>query len=331
MWKKGIISILVGAACAYFAVENVNLGDLAGVLANTKVVYFLYAAVAFVISHIFRTFRWQLILLPTRKVPFNSVFGINAVGFMMITFLPFRLGEFGRPLLLSRRESVSYPAALASVAVERLFDGIAVIAILILGLTIAPLETETIPYIGWSTNFALGFGLAFFVPAFFVLFGMIIFKERSVAVVSFCTQMLSSKWRTKIVNITQHFVEGLRVLTSWKQIVAMLALSILVWFAFSVMTYLTFFSLDLQLPFYASFTVLGVLSLGVMLPGPPGFVGTYELFCKAALGLFAIDATTALGFAVASHTFNLLAVLLMGLVFLPFNPFTLREIREKAA
>jgi uncharacterized membrane protein YbhN (UPF0104 family) len=84
----------------------------------------------------------------------------------------------------------------------------------------------------------------------------------------------------------------------------------------------------MNIPAYASFTVLGIICVGIMLPGPPGFAGNYELFCKAALALFAVNANLAISFALASHAFNLLFMLVTGLLCLPFSPLKWGQIKS---
>jgi hypothetical protein len=78
-------------------------------------------------THFFRAWRWNNLLHPigVRLSP-GRLLAISSVGFMAILALPARLGEFVRPALIRRRGQVSAVAALGTVAVERIVDGLLV-------------------------------------------------------------------------------------------------------------------------------------------------------------------------------------------------------------
>ena len=77
-----------------------------------------------VVSHLCRSLRWNYLLAPLGiKIPPGPLLAISSVGFMAILALPARLGEFVRPGLL-RRRGISASAALGTVAVERIVDGL---------------------------------------------------------------------------------------------------------------------------------------------------------------------------------------------------------------
>src|SRR5688500_7249356 len=79
------------------------------------------------LTHFCRAWRWNNLLEPigVRLAP-GRLLAISSVGFMAILALPARLGEFVRPALIRRRGKVSAAAALGTVAVERIVDGLMV-------------------------------------------------------------------------------------------------------------------------------------------------------------------------------------------------------------
>ena len=85
----------------------------------------IYVALLFVMQ-VCRSLRWNNLLAPLGiHVPTGPMLAISAVGFMEILALPARLGELVRPGLL-RKRGVSATAALGTVAVERIVDGLLV-------------------------------------------------------------------------------------------------------------------------------------------------------------------------------------------------------------
>lgn len=62
-----------------------------------------------------------------RKLAFWPTFSALSIGYLAIHTIPFRLGEFVRPYLMSERQGVSMGTGLAAVVVERLVDVLALL------------------------------------------------------------------------------------------------------------------------------------------------------------------------------------------------------------
>ena len=79
-----------------------------------------------------RLLRWRLLLRRDDggTIPFPPMWHAVAIGFMANNVLPFRMGEIMRTLTVSRLAPVRFTAAFSSIAVERVFDGLTVVALL---------------------------------------------------------------------------------------------------------------------------------------------------------------------------------------------------------
>jgi len=62
--------------------------------------------------------------------------------------------------------------------------------------------------------------------------------------------------------------------------------------------------------------VIAIVNLGLIIPSAPGFLGTFQFFCVAALGLFQIKESQALGFSIMYHLSQFLPTTLVGFYFL---------------
>ena len=89
-----------------------------------------------------RAFRWRVLLRPLVNVPVREVVPINAVGFMANNVLPLRTGELVRAYVVSRRFGVRKTAALATIAVERLFDGLTMLGFILSAATVVSLTSQ---------------------------------------------------------------------------------------------------------------------------------------------------------------------------------------------
>src|SRR5438034_936253 len=95
-----------------------------------------------------RTIRWQYLLRPVRRVPALRLYPVVIIGLMANNLIPARAGEFARAYVLGQREKISKTTSLGTIAVDRLFDGV----------TLIPLMLIVAAFAGRDTTFPVGFG-----------------------------------------------------------------------------------------------------------------------------------------------------------------------------
>ncbi|MBL8099802.1 MAG: flippase-like domain-containing protein, partial [Anaerolineales bacterium] len=111
-----IISILLIGAILYFvdfqtlwnAIKNANYKILAG----SAILSFVWMAG--------RAKVWHTLLRDKPK--FIDTFFTTAEGYLLNTFLPFRLGELGRAFLISRKSGMQFGEVLPTIVIERVVD-----------------------------------------------------------------------------------------------------------------------------------------------------------------------------------------------------------------
>ena len=82
-----------------------------------------------------RTVRWQYLLrLEGERLPFIPLWHATAIGFMSTNLLPARTGELARAYAAKRLTGTKFTAAVGSIAVERVFDGITLVAMLAIAM-----------------------------------------------------------------------------------------------------------------------------------------------------------------------------------------------------
>lgn len=78
-----------------------------------------------------RGMRWQRLLLPVGKIPVRQAIALLIVNYTVNNIVPARMGDVVRVFLLARETGVRKSASLATVVLERLFDVLAILAIII--------------------------------------------------------------------------------------------------------------------------------------------------------------------------------------------------------
>ena len=125
LFFKILASLIVGVVCVFYALHGMNrhevLADIQALSLSGVMLYLCTLA----ITHFFRSWRWNYLLRPLgAQLPLRRLLPVSSVGFMAILALPIRLGEFVRPYFVTREGRIRMSAAVGTVAVERIVDGL---------------------------------------------------------------------------------------------------------------------------------------------------------------------------------------------------------------
>ena len=306
------LGLAVGALFIWLALRGT---DFEGVKASFKAANYRYLIpVVFlsIIVQIVRSYRWGVIVEPLEKIGQGTLFSITSVGFMAITLLPVRMGEIVRPYLISRKSTVKLGSALATIVVERIFDMLTLMLLLLFVLMMVELPE-------WVFRAAYAI-LLIFIPFLFLLIFLAVKREISVKGFDRIAGKLPPAFASRLMRLFHSFLDGLQILPDWKKTVYLSFLSLFIWGLIGMLTYILFssFASMSELPLAAGYTVLIITALGVALPTAPGFIGNYHFSCVLGLTLFGIPKTDALTFAIVLHFIQLSVVIVLGLTSLPF-------------
>ncbi len=281
-----------------------------------------------VVIHVSRTVRWGILLEPVAKVPWGRLNAVSAVGIMALVLLPFRLGEFARPYLVAERPRLRVSAALSSVVVERVVDGLFTALLLVLTLFAVPEGTRGLHAFRVA-------GVLVFV-AFAALLGFLVLayrnRPRAVRLTHRLLDRLSPRIAERASSMMDAFIHGLRLVPSRRKVAAFFLLTFVYWAVngWGIQLFARSFGFDLRL--LDAYTVLGVLVVGVMIPAGPGMVGTFQAAVAGGLSLFVAGAgERALAFANVLWLVQLAQQVLLGLFFLFSRHIRLARIFEAPA
>ncbi len=252
-----------------------------------------------VVVHLCRALRWNNLLAPLGvKVPTGPLLAISSVGFMAILALHARLGEFARPGLL-RRRGVSASAALGTIAVERIVDGL-LVSLFVFGAFFSLRGPDAPSWMMPTAYAALGvfaLALAFLVAA----------MRRPAATVKFCLTIsmlprLSPKFALVVEEKLLEMIRGFDVLKDQKNLGVFLVWSAVYWAANGLGLWVLargFHTIDpaFDLSLLGGFATMGLVAVGITLPNSPGLVGQFQWFTLLGLSLYlhgASDKTSAL-------------------------------------
>ena len=107
---------------------QVDFHEIRQALSDANYVYLAPSIALYFVGVYFRAFRWRYLLQPLRPLAASRVYPVVVIGYMANNLLPARLGELVRAYYLARREQLSASSALGTVAVERVYDGMTLLA-----------------------------------------------------------------------------------------------------------------------------------------------------------------------------------------------------------
>ena len=305
---------------------QIDLSEMVTHLREANYVYLLPGvAVYFAVAVVFRTIRWRLLLAPMKRIGTGRLFPVVVVGYMANNILPVRMGEIVRSYYLGQREDVSKSAALATVAVERIMDGVVLLFLLAaasiflpLGLIEGVAEDTGIPWqimvAGTTIPFLGAMGLVWFTANH---------PRWLLATVRWATAPLPGRLQALAREVVEKGIGGLEALKDSKRLAVLFALSLPVWAGEVAMYYVIGYSFDLApalggagMMIVAMIAVTAISNLATALPASQGAIGPFELFATAALVALGVEGAVAAAYAVVLHAALLIPITLAGFVYL---------------
>lgn len=255
----------------------------------------------------FRSVRWRFLLRAVVDVSKRRLLAISWIGFAAIFILPFRIGEFVRPYMLRAPEhtrdgktvrEVSMSMATGSVVAERITDGLYVSIVLAITLLCVPtlhplpktvvglkVSVEQVRLAGFTM-------LGFFAVAFAVL--AIFYFARSWAhrATLLVIGAISRPLAEKLAAIVEHLADGLHFLGRPRDALPFLLETTLYWGINALGMWCLARGSGIvhadgsPATLAEACALMGMLSVTILLPGPPGLLGVFQAGIYAGMTMF---------------------------------------------
>ena len=327
-----MLGLLVSAACLIAAVWGFDRRDFLEIGASfRRADYWTLPAILALLIVFFwlKAIRWSLLLRPLRHdspLSARQTLPSLMIGFMGNNVLPAHLGDFVRVFVLGRQQQLSQAAILSTVVLERIFDVAAILAILSLGLALAP----NAPAEARHTSHVLGVMLLVGMVAIIVY---ATWTAWFVGVVEWTLRRipyLPETLRGKVCEMLESGARGMAALHDIRLSTGIVITSILQWLLNVWMIELSLNAFKIDLPLGVSAIVMGVVAFGVTIPSSPGFFGIIQMAFRVSLVPFGVSATNAVAASVYYHLIHWIAVTLVGLIYLQRTGLRLRQIEQAA-
>ncbi len=325
-WKVAL-GFGVSALFLWLAFRAVPLGNVIDVLRASNPWLFALCAVVATLIFPLRAIRWQSILQPVAgHIPFGPLWRSTAIGMMVNNLVPARAGEVARALALSREvPRVSFTTSLASLAVDRIFDAIVLLA-LMFGAMLSPAFPAGAELAGMTVpQFAVA-GISGVLVLLLACYVAVLNPARMLSVVRSIADRVVPRFAARIEGFADQALGGLAVLRDARRFALVLWWAFAHWLVHAVALWIGFLAVGMDAPFSAALFLQGVLGFAVALPSSPGFVGVFEYAATSGLGVYGVSADVAISWAVGYHMLSFIPITVFGIVYLARLGINLRDI-----
>ena len=315
---------------------RVDLGETVDSFGEANFVYLIPAIGLYFMAVLFRTLRWRVLLSHMRSISVGRLLPVVVVGYMANNLLPVRLGEVVRSYYLGQREGVSKSAALATILLERVFDGLTLLLLLAAAALVLPVG-------GLVQDLAERSGIPVYllvvgtVAPFAMVLTLMIMAARwpgwPVRALAPVARRLPRRLGEGLVELTRLFITGLASLRDLRRVQMLLLLSLPVWLLEASMLYVIGFSFELQEHFSNQVEMAAVIlavtatsNLATSLPSSQGGIGPFEFFAIGTLVALGVSAPVATAYTITMHAALLLPVVVAGLGTLWWQNISFRDL-----
>lgn len=323
---KAVIALVMSVASLAWAFHGVDLDAVwARLEGSAWGVVFAFFLVQFFL-HGLRVLRWALLVRPLGPASPRAIFAAASIGFAATFFLPLRLGEFVRPVII-RQAGVPFAGGMASVVVERIADGIFNLGVFFLLLATLPASAPVPEDLRGYAMLALGL----FGGAFVVLILMCLARQRALSLLERLLSPISAGLAERVVGLLSTFMDGAVVLKTPSRLLAFVALTAAYWLLNGTATWFLAQTYMPGLPWMSGPFATSVVVFAIMIPAGPAFAGTLEAGFRFGLAPFSGTAVAIATLALCFHAVQLMFMAATaGLGFLAADQSLLAGIRRPA-
>ncbi|MBE0698812.1 MAG: flippase-like domain-containing protein [Anaerolineaceae bacterium] len=333
------IGIIISVFFLYISLRGLALADFWQALQNANYWWLIPGVAVYFIGVWVRAWRWHYMLRPLKKIPTQTMFPIVAIGYMGNNIYPARAGEVLRAAMLKQREGVPISASLATVVVERIFDGVVMLAFVFLNLPeLARLTGVSLKVAGMNISIpqlAL-IGTVIFAGALGVFMLAAMFPRFSEKIVDWLVlHIVPVRYKTQTRDISIRFLSGLESLRSPFEALMILFTTVIIWLLETGKYWFVMHAFPFQVSFFTLMLMNGIVNLATTIPSAPGYVGTFDAPGIAVLVAYRVNQAIAASYTIVLHVALWFPITLLGAYFYWRQPLRwgadMQSLREEEA
>lgn len=312
-----VISAIIIVGLVLFA-RTVNWHDTWQRILSTDLEVLLFAVIVNLASLVLKGVRWWVFL---RSVGVRSIWlALRATfaGAGLNNILVANGGEAARVVFVARASHTPSAKVLATLALERMFEVIGYVVLLVLAVSFLELPS----------SLARTRPVAWIALAILVIFGIYLIRRPESA--ETLVAVTPEGWRARFGAYMKHFANTVGGISTGPRFAIALVLSVAIW-GLQLWTYaLTARAAHFNLPLVGTVAALLAVNIGFVVRATPGNVGLFQaMYALTAVG-FGMDRDQAIAVALLIQTQQILPVTLIGVGLAPEFIFKRKQtVRKK--
>ena len=310
-----ILTNVVSLGCLIWVLNGANLGELRHEITRLDWRWVTAAVVADILVYVWHGWRWRVLLVPVADVPIWDSLRAVYAGMFFNEVLPFRAGEVIRCFLLARKTGIPISVVLSSGLIERMFDGVWLIACLLVTAGFVPNLPPLVKDGAW--------GLCGLLVLVSVFLGVAMYWRE---------QTLDALVRTPWLNWVHVLIKDLHLIghSRYLYYAAMISLPYLL---MQVIPIFALMQADDSLggpSIRVAFAAMVILRFGSIVPQGPGNLGGFQFLTVLSLMLFGVPKPLAKRFSLILWAAITLPLVITGFVALVVTGTKMGELHREA-
>jgi glycosyltransferase 2 family protein len=315
------IGIAISILFLFLALRNLHLDEVWQEARTARLGWIVPGVAVYFFGVWARTWRWDYLLRPMKHISLRRLFPVVVIGYMGNNVYPARAGELIRAYVLRRREGISISASLATIIVERVFDGLVMLLFVFIGLPFFPMPA-------WLQWMVIAMSTLFFgaLLVFMVLAIKVDWAE--VAYTWLIEGLVPLRFKEPARGFAERFMLGLHSLRSGRDVLMLFVTSVVIWLAETVKYWFVMHAFDFSVPFWVLMLMNGIVNLATTIPSSPGYVGTFDAPGIEVLSTFGVQRSLAASYTLVLHAALWLPITLLGMFYMARESVSWRDFGQ---
>ena len=269
------------------------------------------AAAVVLASYVCHALRWKVLLRHVDPdIGWSTLWGATTVMWGFNTLLPLRAGNFLRPAMVAMKRNLPYTTLLFTTIAEYVCDIFAIIAMALWMLALLPADQQGV--LGDVKKYGSIAAVAFLLGLVLVVF--LTTRRARAAAAALLRPIPSERIRLRLLEVFDQLVHGTAAIGHPGRLLGALLLTLGFWGGWLLGILATLRAFDLALPLAASVFMEWALTLSMLVPQAPGFLGVFQVVTEEALGLFNAPPAKAEAIALVFWTVSFVPITVLGLI-----------------
>lgn len=268
--------------------------------------WLLATLIPIVLSHVIRGLRWLITLEPLGYRP-KTADSIDAIfiAYASNVLIP-RVGEVSRCAVLSKYDNIPFSKSLGTLVAERLVDMLLVL-VFVCTVLLTQMGVFVSLFAETGTNEKALVGIFTDPKNYIIITGI------AIAIAALWLVLRRTAFYGRIMKQLRNFVDGLLSLRTMRRKGLFAFYTVGIWACYFLEFYIAFycFPFTAGLGIVKALTIFAAISLAIIIPTPNG-AGPWHFVVISMMTLYGVSQTGASSFALIVHTFQTLAVILLG-------------------